>query len=309
MHQSFDHQHNCPPHLHAAAVSCFHGDKKTLDCNQRGNVQEDRCQVEGLRAKIRDVRESILDLVVRMEYILLRQIPQILSDHALKVGCLEQALLDAELEARRARKRLTLAQAQANRGIVPDLTSIELQLDTEFADWMVKVKAAHEQYERALAYHISMTPMNESEANKIKGVYRTLVKRLHPDVRPKDDGERAPLFAIAQAAYRTGDISTLQSLEVATRHLDPAFDDLEATSDVDLLAQELELARIEENVTRGRLRELEEGEVMLLGRLLADPKWLTRRTTELRQAIEEWEDVRRTCDERLRKLMEDVNGN
>lgn len=262
---------------------------------------------ERLRSEIRTVRESILATLVRIDDILLQQIPQIRADYALKIGCWEQELLQAELAARRSRRRLALAQAQVNQGDAPKMDAIEEQLDQELEEWMVKAKQAQVAYERALGYLTGSRTMSRSQSEEFKRLYRKLAKRLHPDVHAGDE-ERASLFALVQAAYRNGNLEALRSLEVATRHLDGAEDDLDMAKDEALLAQELELARIEEKVVQERLRELEEGEEMRLGKLLADPEWVTKRTSELRRAIEEWERARRESDERLREIEEAFDG-
>ena len=261
-------------------------------------------ELEQLREQIRSVRESILTAVVRMDDIRLQQIPQIRADYALKIGCWEQALLEAELAARRAKRRLALAQAQANQGDAPQMEAIEAQLETELAEWTAKAEQARIAYEHALTRLTSMAPMKKADADELKRLYRRLAKRLHPDVHVGDSDECSALFLLAQAAYRNGDVEALRSLEVATRHLDALEEDLQHVTDADALAQELELARIEEGVVQERLRELEECEEMRLGQLLASPQWVTERTTELRQATEEWNRVRRASEERLRQIME-----
>ena len=262
---------------------------------------------ELLRDEIRAVRESILECVVRMDDIRLQRLPQIRADYALKIGCWEQALLEAELAARRAKRRLALAQAQANRGEAPRTEAIESQLDSELAEWMERVERARLAFEQAMSYLTGMRPMGRADSAELRRIWRMLAKRLHPDVCAGGGDEREALFLLAQAAYRNGDVATLRSLEVATRHLVDA-DDLEGVEDVELLAQELELAHIEEGVMAERLRELEEGDEMRLGRLLANPEWVSARTTELRRAVEEWERVRDECAIRVKKLKEEFDG-
>ncbi|MDO4536822.1 MAG: J domain-containing protein [Coriobacteriales bacterium] len=258
--------------------------------------------LEQLRKEIRQVRDSILTAIVRMDDIKLQQIPQIRADYALKIGCWEQALLEAELAGRRAKRRLALAQAQANRGETPHMDKIEAQLDQELATWMVKAEQARLAYEHALAYLTTSSPMGKSAAQELKRLYRMLAKRLHPDICANNKEDRAALFQLAQVAYHNGNLEALRSLEVATRHLDAKENDLEATDDPELLAQELELARIEENIMLKRLDELKDCEEMRLGRLLANPDWVTARTTELRRAVEDWEQIRDDCNRRLKEL-------
>ena len=60
-------------------------------------------------------------------------------------------------------------------------------------------------------------------------------------------------------------------------------------------------------MVRERLNNLERGHELRLGQLLADPEWVTTRTTELRHAVEEWERVRKECETRLEDLREDCD--
>ncbi len=264
--------------------------------------------LEALRVQIRDVRNEIVELLARMDHITLQELPRIRADFALKIGCWEQALLEAEIAGRRAKRRLALAQAQANRGEEPQMAAIDERLDEELASWMAKAEQMRIAYEQALSYIAGRAPMGKSDAAELKRLYRTLVKRLHPDVSPARGAEVSELFQLAQSAYRNGDVDMLRSLEVATRHLDPAEDDLEGEDDEAMLEQELELALIERDVMEGRLHDLEDSEEMRLGRLLASPEWVTERTMELRGAVEEWGQVRRECEERLAQLRRCFNG-
>jgi hypothetical protein len=184
------------------------------------------------------------------------------------------------------------------------MEAIEAQLETELAEWTAKAEQARIAYEHALSRFANTVPMKHADAAELRRLYRKLAKRLHPDMHAGDAGEQTDLFVLAQAAYHKGDIEALRSLEVATRHLDALEEDLQHVTDADALAQELELARIEEGVVQERLRELEECEEMRLGQLLASPQWVTERTTELRLATEEWNRVRRASEERLRQIME-----
>ena len=43
---------------------------------------------------------------------------------------------------------------------------------------------------------------------------------------------------------------------------------------------------------------------MRLGRLLNSTEWLTQRTSQLRDAIDEWRRVKHDCERRLAELME-----
>lgn len=265
----------------------------------------DEVRLNELRERIRATRMSIVEMLARIDDINLQQIPQIRMDYALKIGCWEQELLVAELAGRRAKRRLALAQAQANHGEEINLSQIEAELDEELAEWQEKVDIARASYEATMRERLSVTPLSVVDGKELKSLYRKLVKRLHPDVcRSKEDC--TTLFKLAQFAFKQGDIEMLRSLEVATRHLDSATDDLETATDEAVLEQELELALIEESVVRERLEEAETCEEMQLGKHLMDLEWVTARTTEFRRAIEEWTREKDECDRKFEALKRGV---
>ena len=150
---------------------------------------------------------------------------------------------------------------------------------------------------------MARVPMAPADTEELHKLYRTLMKRLHPDVHVGEDEKRAEYFALAQKAYQDG----LRSLEAATRHFDPK-DDLAEEEDANALATELELQQVERSAMEKQLNELENCEDMQLGKLLQDPEWVSSRTAELREAIEEWERTEREYDLRVAKLREAING-
>ena len=258
-----------------------------------------------LRERIRAVRMSIVEMLARIDDINLQQIPQVRREYALKIGCWEQELLAAELAGRRAKRHLALVQARVNRGEQLDYPEIEAELDEELAAWQEKADLARAAYEAMMKERLGVTTLSAADTKEFKRLYRMLVKRLHPDVcRGEDDC--AELFKLAQCAYAQGDVETLRSLEVATRHLDPAIDDLETVTDEAVLEQELELALIEEGVVRERLEEVESCEEMQLAKQLADLEWVCARTGKFRRAIEEWTREKDTCERKLENLRRGV---
>lgn len=264
-------------------------------------------RLASLRAEVREVRASILDMLMSMDHLRLQVIPQVMADYQLKIGCWEKALFEVVLEGRRAKRRLALLQIQANRGEPLDDDAVEVQLAKELSAWEAKVKQARMAYERAMARLSSYKPMSDADSKKLKHVYRTLVRRLHPDVcRAKGEGT-STLFKLAQAAYEAGDLEMLSSLEVATRNLEME-DDLEGVVDVAALEQELELARIEEGVVRGQLEELKGCKELRLMELLADPDWVVAQVTTLREAVGRWEAVIKDCAAKERELRRGYDG-
>lgn len=261
----------------------------------------DREGLERLREEIRAVRSSILDLLVQIDDLRLQQIPQAQADWQMAIGCWEQRLLEAELAGRRARRRLALLQAQANLGLPVDEQAVEAQLDEELAEWTRRVEEARKAYAAAMERVSSYAPLRRADSQELGRLYRTLMKRLHPDVCHVRGEEVESLFRSAQAAYARGDLRTLASLEVATRWLE-GRDDLAGETDGEALAAELELAQVQEAATRHQLEELEGCEDLRRRDLLANPEWVSARTTELREGVRQWEAVVEECRRREAEL-------
>ena len=260
-------------------------------------------QVERLRDQIRSARESILYAIVRMDEIRLRQIPRIQVEYALKLGGLEQELLEAELSCRRERHRLAFAKAQVEGGLAPQMDLIERELDEELSPLEAMVAQARKDYERALALPVGPLAPSSAKLAELRGLYQRLVRRLHPSVNGGEGNKRTTFFLLAQAAYQNGATEALRTLEVATRHLGYENRDLDAIASVDGLAQELELTLIEEGVVRERLHELLDCEEMRLGRLLSNQGWVKTRTAELCRSIEERHSSQSACAGELKALL------
>ena len=259
-------------------------------------------RTEELRAQVVEAREQIVDVITRIEHMRLQDIPRIRADYAVRVGCWETQLLQAELACRRARRKLTLAQARANDGATPDEDAIERQLDAEFEEWRERVATAFSRQQKLLAYASSRSSLMPADARRLRKLFHTLARRLHPDLHPAHEEEFGDLFQIAMQAYENGDVPVLRSLEVSTRHLDAHDADLEGLSE-DELAQALELTQIELGMVRGQLEELAAEPVFQLERNLANPEWLTSKVAEMRGAIASYDRAREDYERRLAELM------
>ena len=260
-----------------------------------------------LRQKIVEVREKIVETVARMDHLRLQEIPNIQADYAVRIGCWETQLLEAELACRRAKRKLALVRARINQGAEADLPNVEAQLDAELSSWRERVaRALAVQYER-LGRAAGGRFLNPSETRRLKSVYRTLVKRLHPDLHPNQSEENATLFQIVVRAYEAGQLDVLLALEASTRQYELGDADLDGLSQEEL-GVALELARVELDIVERKLAELEADPVFEVARNIADAEWVARRVEELRCSIAEFERSRAQYEERLAEILDNRVG-
>ena len=256
---------------------------------------------EELAAEVRAAREGMLDIVARMDDIVLQQNPRIVSDYAVKVGVWENKLLESQIAARRAKRRFELAQASANRGEAVDDVRLEAVLDGEFEQWQAQLSAAVAGYEAALEHQLGSRAMTPAESKELKRLYRILAKRLHPDLNP-DDPERARYFELAQRAYENGNLDALRSIEVATAVFGPFEADVEVEG-ADELNAELALLQAQLALLHEKLETLVHERPYCLGELLDDPSWVAGQVQGLKDHIAQTQETTKTYEQRLADLL------
>ncbi len=253
-------------------------------------------ELRALREQIRAARERVLSLILEREDVLLQQLPQVEADYQLKIGVYEKKLLEAELDCRRLKRKCALAQQAINQGLTATSTVLEAQLDREFASWQKKLNQMTQQYLASVGYWSLMDPMTAHQGRELKTLYRTLVKRLHPDTHPSQSQELQDLFMAACNAYRHGDIALLRSLEVATQELDQdsrSFEDsLDSVEDPDELEVMLVAAQAQVDVMEEELQKAMETPPMPLRDYLEDGAWVAKKVGGLNRQIRSFEEAR-----------------
>lgn len=258
-----------------------------------------------LCAQIEEVRAQIADALLEIDQILLQTNPQIEADYAVKIGCYENELLQAQIAARRAKRKLALAQARANRGQAVDTTELEAQLDEEFEAWEAQLELQVNAYLQKLEDRIGSRPLGPADTKELRRLHRELVKRLHPDLHPAQTAEETRLFAVAQGAFEQGDLDALRSVEAATRYLAGADASNEGTPDA--LYAEYELLCAQLRITQERLEKLKGSVPYTLGEKLSNATWVHRRVEELKTQTAEQEEVGKAYVQKYRELTEGRN--
>jgi hypothetical protein len=264
-------------------------------------------EVQALRARLTQVRERELEVLCETDDIRMQRNPQLEADYAAKVGFWENRLVEADVAARRAKRRLDLARAAANRGEPPDTAVIESQLDGEFAEWTAKVQQAAERFAALMKRRLNSEPLSPEDAAELKVLYRRAAKLLHPDVDPHPSPEHTRLFALVQQAYAHGDLPALRSLaalaeDAATGGADgphgPGAPSVEEELACALEVEERACAVFEE-----KLAELKAAFPYCFAERLADASWVRDQVEQLKDRIDEAQDAQRGYDGRYRQIV------
>lgn len=252
--------------------------------------------------EISEARASIVELLLQIDIIVLQVNPHIEAEYATKIGYLENDLMKWQIAARRAKRRLALAQARVNSGKGFEPGEFEAQLDEELAEWERLLASSVEAFLEAAECTAKSRPLSPSESRELKELHREIIKRLHPDLHPGQHVDAARFFAVAQAAYENGDLNTLRAVAVATEGMNDDPDDIELSEDE--AAIELELVLAHKRVVEQRLKELKRSNPYALKEKLEDGEWLISRTSELKRQINEQKAAAKAYDARFRALSE-----
>ena len=271
-------------------------------------MQEAVCKndKEALRRNIQEVRAQIADVLMEIDKLTLQVKRQIEVDYAVKVGCYENELLQAQIAARRAKRRLELAQARCNRVEALDEDALEQGLDQEFEEWEAQLAQQVDDYLAKLEWRTRARELMPHEVRELRELHRELVKRLHPDLHPQQSEDEERLFQIMQGAYKNGDLETLRSLQAATAYL--AQPDEDGGETADALYAEYELLCAQLRVTQERLEAIKGMPPFTLLDQLNDPEWVCERVEELKAAIAQQKEAKRAYDQRYQQLLARVGA-
>lgn len=276
------------------AKSAHHQDVCSLEW-----TEEESVSLMQANDALEQARNVAIDLLASIEDIMLHQNPQIAAEWQVTIGVWENRLLEAQIAARKAKRRCNLAQTSVNNGERIDAQSIEAQLDAEFEQWQQQLEDATAVYQQAVVSQISAVQIDASAFAELKKVFRTLAKRLHPDLHPELDEAARNMFTLAELAYRKGDLKILQSLEVSTRGLDegPAFRTTVIEAQAELTLVEAQISELRKSES-----ELKSEKPYCLKALLNDEKWVESHIGQIQDEIENCQKVEQEYLARYKEL-------
>lgn len=168
--------------------------------------------------RVEILRRRLASLLAEWEDLRTQVIPHLAAEYVAKIGVWKQREAAEELLARRARRKTSLLRAQISQGKLVGETECERILDVEFQQWKKQMAQWAQRIRMALAYRASAIPLSSKDSAEFRRLFRTLARRLHPDLHPLDE-ERSRYYEMACSYYEQGDIEGLRAVEAATAHL------------------------------------------------------------------------------------------
>jgi predicted ATP-dependent endonuclease of OLD family len=244
------------------------------------------------------LREELAHLFTTEHELLQIVKPNLLALYQQKIGAWEIGALQVEIELRRTRRRLEMAQAAVNRGEAPDWTAIDGQLELEFLAWQQKLKEAAARLTAAEERMKHLLPPEKDR--ELKKLYYALVKKLHPDVNPELTEDQRRLWLRVRDAYEAGDLDELRALlALAVSSPPPA----PTASALDALRATRDALQKQSEAMEQRLAQIESQPPFPLRPQLADEDWVAARRQELEARTAQLSQQRTALDAALQALL------
>lgn len=168
---------------------------------------------QALKEEVERLRTELSMLLLERDELVFVQCKNLDMQYMLTFGALEYKAYEAECTALRLKRKLDLIRAKKNRQEAVILLEIEAILEVEFAEYQQKLEEQIDRMNAALKRSKGAI-LSEQDEKELKKLYRSIVKRLHPDLNPDITPGEEQLFHHAVEAYEIGDLKTLQVISV-----------------------------------------------------------------------------------------------
>ena len=200
----------------------------------------------------------------------------------MKIACFENNLLEADIEARRAKRKLAMARVQANMGepIAEDL--IESMLQDEFASWEASLKEHLDDYLKHLEERASTRAMSAHDTRELKRLHRLLIKRPPPPrYEHRTRGRMRALLPTRASGVRKRRPRPHAIVEAATTHL--GCKGGHAPESEDEAQAEIAIVQARVDIAQGKLNVLKTSNPYALKEKLDDAQWVAETVISIKE--------------------------
>lgn len=231
-----------------------------------------------------------------LEFVICKNIE---SAYYLKLGAIEYKAYETECAALRLKRMVELVQAQINRQEKVIIADVERVLDEEFAEYQRKLNRQIEKMNEALERSRSRI-LTDAEAEELKKLYRSIVKRLHPDVNPNVTQAQLRLLTNAISAYKNGDLAAMRI--IAAMVAEPVLPD-RAREAMHMLTEESRRLETMLSSVRVQIADIKSRFPYTVKDIVEDPQKEQQRREEIESALAQYQELIKKYKARLAEML------
>lgn len=203
-------------------------------------------------------------------------------------------LFEAKVECIRLKKLISLAQADINRGLTPQMDQINALVNEQMKSYYEDLNNMIRDHENAKK--VKQIPMHE--VLKIKKIYREIVKILHPDINPetRNDPVLLDLWERVVTAYKCNHFEELEELQVLVNSV---------LNEKGIDTAKIVIPNIEEKIKKleEQINEIITTDPYNYKFLLEDPDETEQRIKDLKDEKKEYDNYKIELEEMLKGLI------
>lgn len=226
------------------------------------------------------LKGELATLLADFVYITTDIIPNIEADYMVKLGPLQNDLLKVQIEIRRTKREIELIQSAINRGEPIDEYEIQEQLEQEYKSWKTELD---KQTELVVQSKMRLSSLLSAEDSVLLSkLYKTLAKKLHPDVNPDQSIDAQNLWLQVQSAYESGDLEQMKALHILAETVPGSYD---LPNSIDILKKRRDSFKEQIYILLQKLAEIKKQPLFDWVERLEDPEFVAGEQEKLKAEI------------------------
>jgi hypothetical protein len=192
------------------------------------------------------------------------------------------------------KKMLSYCLMYFNRGERVDLKKVQEQIKKEMEEYQAQLSAMIENNEACKKSRV----IPQKEALRIKQIYRSIAKKLHPDLNPltEQHEELMELWRRNITAYQCNNLKELEEIEVLVEQALAALGQGKATISIPDIDEKIEKLYKE-------IEKIRNTDPYLFRELLDDPSLVEEKNIELDKELKDYQEYAAKLDAELKRFI------
>lgn len=220
------------------------------------------------------------------------------------IGVYEYKVFEKYCAIQRIKRKIELIQMYLNRDEAVYIPAVEAQLDKEYAEYAQRLEDFLNNINAADALS-KCGYLSPEETAELKKLYRSIVKRLHPDLNPNVTEQQLELFHKAVDAYENGDLETLRTIDFLIDSVDTL--DLSESS-IDRLKEQIRRCKEQIERIEAEIYEVKSSFPYDKKHILEDEVKIHDEIESLKKTLEKYKEIYAAYKQRLDTILGDTNG-
>lgn len=254
--------------------------------------------IQKLKEELNALNEEYIKLYEKMED-LKKEKEYFESLYMSKLGALIFLRLENEIKYRKLKKKLILIIKSKNKGEEINIEEIERVLEEELEEFYQRLEELRDNLKDSREF-LELPRLTEEELKKVKEIFRTLAKILHPDVNKDLNEEMIELWLKVKEAYENNDLMTLIILEGIVKN-----NELKADIKVSSIEENISVLKKKINELRNSIDKEQDSFPLNIKELIADNEYIKDKKQEITNDIHEYERMIMEAEKSINEVLKE----